>query len=158
MQQSKKQKSIETAWGKRHWLFSLPAIGFFITIIVSVLIYVGVNLANRTYPTDCEIARMVYEGYVDNDGYPDPLGPFDEFLEIRFRTYGVILPGGILSDPTYSYALYYPKRNDGRRYKQYEYLISRKNELYSRASLSVSRDAWESGRKLICNDTNGEGK
>ncbi len=145
MEQTKKQKSIvSTKWEKRGPIFFLLIISCVVAIAtITVLLFME---SNRTYPTDCEIARIVY------DEYPDPLGSFDEFLEERFRTYGIESPGGLFSNPIYSFALFYPKEIS-IKFESYDYQISRGGKLYSKITLSILQEEWESGQKINCNNT-----
>ena len=111
-------------------------------VLASVAVFL-VLTGDRTLPTDCEIAKFFYNPNEDKS--------FEIFLEEQFRLFGVIEPGGWFSDPRYSFAIYHPNI-EGNRYKGYRYLISRTGTPHSRMAISISKEEWESGNRVKCDE------
>lgn len=102
-----------------------------------------VSTAKRHIPTDCEIAKFFYN--------PKEASSFESFLEKQFRVHGVIDPGGLFVDPHYSFFIYHPYK-ESNRYKGYEYLISRSGTPHSRKAISISKDSWDAGTRIRCEE------
>lgn len=111
-------------------------------VFISSAVYL-VSIAERTIPTDCEIAQFFYN--------PKEASSFESFLEKQFRVQGVIQPGGLFSDPHYSFFMFHPDK-ERTRYKGYEYRISRSGIPHSRMAISISKDSWEAGRRIGCKE------
>jgi hypothetical protein len=110
--------------------------------VAVLLVLVG----DRAPPDDCGVARHFYSLSEEDS--------FEKFLENVFRVFGVIGPGGLFSDPRYQFAMYHPAKGSYRynRYKLYSYLISREGKPHSRMALSISKEEWESGTRVKCDE------
>ncbi len=112
--------------------------------IAAILACVTVLLASvgdRAPPDDCKVAQHFYVLSKEDS--------FEAFLEKEFRVFGVIEPGGLFTDPRYSFAMYHPTK-ESNRYKGYDYLISREGKPHSRMAISISKEEWERGSKVKC--------
>jgi hypothetical protein len=108
---------------------------------------------NYTLHTDCEIARAWY------DINPNPGDSFEIYLEERFRSFGIVEPGGLFTNPQYSIAIRYSDRDrDRAKIKGYRFLVSRDGAFSSQMSISISLEEWSRGRKITCDDADGETK
>jgi hypothetical protein len=92
---------------------------------------------------DCDISQLFY--------HPNEGGSYESFLEKQYRVFGVIEPGGLFSDPQYSFAIYHPQK-ETNRYKNYHYRISRDGTPHSRMAITISKEEWERGRIINCED------
>jgi len=111
-------------------------------VLVSVAVFL-ISIGKRTPPTDCEISQFFYS--------PNEENSFESFLEKQFRVFGVIEPGSFFSDPRYSFAIYHPFK-EHNRYKGYRYLISWSGIPHSRMAISISKEEWESGNRVECEE------
>lgn len=111
-------------------------------LLVSVAVLL-VSVGNRVPLSDCEIAGFFH--------HPSEESSFEAFLEKRYRTFGLVQPGGWFTDPQYSFAIYYPKE-ENIKYKTYYYLISRDGTLHSRMAISMRKEEWESGNRVQCEE------
>ncbi len=119
----------------------LRKVAIFLAAIFAGVTILLVSVGGRTHPEDCKVAQHFYRLSEEDS--------FEAFLEKEFRVFGVIEPGGLFSDPRYSFAMYHPKK-ESNRYKGYHYLISREGKPHSRMAISIRKEEWERGSRVKC--------
>ena len=119
-----------------------------LTVILILAIVSGSALilirGERNALSNCELAHLWYVTFEEpkNDGVS-----FDEFLDLQFRSGGIVGRRGLISGPRYSIAMADLEDNT---FKVLDLYVSLSGEINSIERISISRSGWNLHSALTC--------